>query len=412
MQADQVKVRQGLFNLLSNAAKFTEQGVITLTVKREPPGSFSSPSGLPVEVKPTHAGWLSFRVSDTGIGMNPEQVTRLFHEFSQADVSTNRRYGGTGLGLTITQRFCRMMGGDITVESTPGQGSTFTIWLPAQVVKPRPKSKSDTGLPTLLKIVTASENVSVEAAKDTGTVLVIDNDPTVHDLLTRSLSKEGFRVECTANGETALQLARKLQPTAITLDVVMPDMNGWQVLEALKTDPELAHIPVIMLTMIDDKNLGFALGASDYLTKPIDRNRLVAILKKYQCASELPACSVLVVEDDATARDVMRRTLEKEGWLVAEAENGRVALNWLAEDNPHLILLDLMMPEMDGFEFVAALRQVPDWRSIPVVVLTAKDVTEEDRLRLNSSVEKIIQKGGYNLDELVAEIRRLVATPA
>jgi CheY-like chemotaxis protein len=303
-----------------------------------------------------------------------------------------------------------MMGGDISVESELGRGSTFTIWLPAEVMKPKTKSKSDQGLPTILKIVTAAESAPVETPQEAGTVLVIDNDPTVHDLLTRTLSREGFRVESATDGETALQLARKLRPTAITLDVVMPDMNGWEVLQALKSDPELAHIPVIMLTMIDDKNLGFALGASDYLTKPVDRNRLVALLKKYQCASDIPACSVLVIEDDAATRDVMRRTLEKEGWLVAEAENGLVALDWLVEARPHLILLDLMMPEMDGFEFVAALRQEPDWRSIPVVVLTAKDVTEEDRLRLNSSVEKIIQKGGYSLDELVDEVRYL-ATP-
>jgi CheY-like chemotaxis protein len=194
----------------------------------------------------------------------------------------------------------------------------------------------------------------------------------------------------------------------ITLDVVMPDVNGWEVLEALKGDPELAHIPVIMLTIIDDKNKGFALGASDYLTKPIDRNQLVATLMKYRCPPDLAPCSVLVVEDDPATREIVRRMLEREGWLVTEADNGRIALERLAENRPELILLDLMMPEMDGFEFVTLLHKQADWRSIPIIVLTAKDITHEERRRLNSSVERILQKGGSNREELLAEVRQLV----
>jgi CheY-like chemotaxis protein len=237
--------------------------------------------------------------------------------------------------------------------------------------------------------------------------LVIDDDPTVHDLMRRFLNKEGFWVEVAANGETGLELARQLHPAAITLDVMMPGMDGWVVLSVLKTDPDLVDIPVIMLTIVDDKNLGYALGAADYLTKPIDRERLVAVLSKYRC--EQPRCSVLLVEDDPATREMLRRTLEKEEWWVAEAENGRVALEQVAETRPELILLDLMMPEMDGFEFITELRKDPVWRTIPIVVITAMDLTPEDRLRLNGYVTQILQKGAYSREELLQEVRDLVA---
>jgi CheY-like chemotaxis protein len=240
------------------------------------------------------------------------------------------------------------------------------------------------------------------------TILVIDDDPTVHDLMRRFLSKEGFWVETAAGGEAGLALARQLRPAAITLDVMMPGMDGWAVLAALKADPDLANIPVIMLTMVDNKNMGYTLGASDYLTKPIDRNRLSAILDKYRC--DQLRCSVLLIEDDSATREMMRRMLEKEGWIIAEAENGRVALEQLATAQPELILLDLMMPEMDGFEFVVELRQNPLWRTIPIVVITAMDLTEEERNRLNGSVIQILQKGAYSRDELLLEVRNLVTT--
>jgi CheY-like chemotaxis protein len=192
---------------------------------------------------------------------------------------------------------------------------------------------------------------------------------------------------------------------AITLDVMMPGMDGWAVLTALKADSDLADIPVIMLTIVDDKNLGYALGATDYLTKPVDRQRLMVILQKYQC--EYSPCPVLIVEDDEATREMMRRLLEKEGWRVAEAENGRIALERLAEQRPDLILLDLMMPEMDGFQFIIALRET-EWRSIPIVVVTAMELTLEERQQLNGSVERILQKSAYNRDELLQEIRALV----
>jgi len=381
MQADLSKVRQVLLNLLSNACKFTAQGTITLTVSRET-----------VE----GAVWVTFRLTDTGIGMTPEQMGKLFQVFAQADASTTRQYGGTGLGLAITRRFCQMMGGDITVESALGKGSTFTIRLPAAVIDPKAVA---------VPHVEASQ--ASPLPEGAPTVLVIDDDSTVHDLMQRFLRREGLCMTTAASGEEGLRLARELRPAVITLDVMMPGMDGWAMLTTLKADPLLADIPVIMLTIVDDKNLGYALGAADYLTKPIDWDRLAAILKKYRCAN--PPCTVLVVEDDTDTSAMLRRMLTTEGWAVTEATNGRVALERMAESQPELILLDLMMPEMDGFAFLEALRQQDAWRSIPVVVVTALDLTPEDRQRLNGYVEQILQKGAYSREELLHEIHHLVA---
>jgi signal transduction histidine kinase/DNA-binding response OmpR family regulator len=381
MRADLTKVRQTLFNLLSNACKFTERGTVTLEVASD------TVDGM---------AWITFRVTDTGIGLAPAQLGKLFQAFSQADASTTRKYGGTGLGLAITRHFCQMMGGDITVESTAGQGSTFTIRLPAEVVDPR----------TAMAAAPPTAPASAPPWPGARPVLVIDDDPTVHDLMQRFLGREGVHVVTAASGEEGLRLAHALHPVAITLDVLMPGMDGWTVLAALKADPALADIPVIMLTIIDNQHMGYTLGATDYLTKPIDWNRLVSLLRKYDCA--FPPCRVLVVEDEADMRNILRRMLERAGWVVAEAANGHEALERLAEDRPHLILLDLMMPEMDGFVFVEVLRQQDAWRSIPVVVVTAKDLTPDDRQRLNGYVEQILQKGAYSQEALLHEVQRLV----
>jgi len=379
MRADLTKVRQSLFNLLSNAAKFTENGEITLDVRRD------------------GADWL-FTVRDSGIGMTGEQMAGLFEAFAQADASTTRKYGGTGLGLAITRRFCRMMGGDTTVESEPGRGSAFTICLPAVVTGA--KADGD-ALPP------AAHLEAPPAATGGDLVLVIDDDPAARDLMHRFLTKEGFRPATAAGGEEGLRLARTLHPVAITLDVMMPGMDGWAVLQQLKADPETQDIPVIMLTMVDDKNIGFALGATDYLTKPIDRGRLSALLGRYRCTGEV--CGVLLIEDDEPTREMMRALLTREGWNVLEASNGRVALECMEAACPDLILLDLMMPEMDGFEFARRLHERPEWRAIPVIVLTAKDITEADRLRLNGHVEKIVPKGAWDQSALLREIGALVA---
>ena len=382
MRADILRVRQSLLNLASNASKFTEDGLITLTARRERQGGHE---------------WITFAVADTGIGMTPEQTGRLFEDFSQVDASTTRKYGGTGLGLAISRRFCRMMGGDITVESAPGVGSTFTIRLPAEGEEST--TPEEGGGPATETMPRARSNAH--------TVLVIDDDPTVRQLMERLLAREGFGVALAKNGVDGLRLARQLRPAAITLDVLMPDLDGWSVLAALKGDPELADIPVIVSTIVDEKNRGYSLGAADYLVKPVDRERLTAILRKV-CGGGRAGRCVLLVEDDEATRATLREALERDGWSVALAENGRLGLARLAEGIPDVILLDLMMPEMDGFEFMTELRGEAAWRHIPVLVVTARDLSDEDRRRLNGEVERVIQKGAYDRDTLLQEVVRLL----
>jgi CheY-like chemotaxis protein len=240
-----------------------------------------------------------------------------------------------------------------------------------------------------------------------GTVLVVDDDPAVRALLRRYLGREGFAVEEATDGETALRLARERHPDVITLDVMMPGLDGWSVLALLKEDPLVADIPVVMLTILDERNVGYTLGASGYLTKPIERDRLLSVLRKHARRSRTRR--VLVVEDDASTRGLMRRTLEQEGWTVSEAENGRVALERLPSTKPDLILLDLMMPEVDGFEFLDALRDGPERTHAPVVVITAKDLTEADLQRLNGGVEHVVRKSGTSPQDLLAHVRALLA---
>jgi len=381
IHADVTKVRQCLFNLLSNANKFTESGTILLTINH----SFKRGED-----------WINFQVSDTGIGMTSEQMGKLFQSFTQADASTTRKYGGTGLGLMITQKFCQMMGGDIRVDSEVGAGSTFTIELPCYVREKPLDANLD-----------SEEAIAESETEEAKTILVIDDDPHVREIVERFLQKQGFQVRSASNGIEGLQLAKTLKPAAITLDVMMPGMDGWSVLSALKTDPAVAHIPVVMTTIVDNKNLGYALGASDYLLKPIDRQQLVAVLQKYQSDQVAPA--IMVVEDNPAMREMMRRQLEKGNWDVIDAENGCEALKLLETQTPGLILLDLMMPEMDGFEVIRTLRQHPQWRSIPVIVVTSKELTDGERERLNGSVEKILQKGTYNRQTLLQEVNALLS---
>ena len=380
MHADLTKVRQSLFNLLSNASKFTKNGKITLDV-----------SSQVIKSKK----YVIFKIKDTGIGMNPEQMGKLFQAFSQADASTTRKYGGTGLGLAITKKFCQMMGGDIKVESKLGTGSTFTIVLPIQVVDSNKKPNN-------------SENTFISKKSKSGknTILVIDDDPTIHDLLKRFLAKKGFEVKTATSGAEGVRLAKLLQPEAITLDVMMPGMDGWSVLASLKAHPQTADIPVIMMSMVDDQNLGYALGAAEYLLKPVDSKKLETILDKFKPANN--SHSIMVVEDDPGIREMLCRQLKAEDWKVIEAENGKEALLKLKSCTPGLILSDLMMPEMDGFELVHRLKQVERLRSIPVIILTAKSITNQDRQKLNGGVNKIFEKGSYQRSILFDEVSHLL----
>ncbi|GEM_PF-881095 len=392
MRADLTKIRQILFNLLSNAAKFTEQGSITLRV-----GRVISRSVISNQSRTALAtdSLITFSVTDTGIGMTPEQLNKLFEAFQQADNSTSRKFGGTGLGLAISRKFARLMGGDLTVTSESGKGTTFTVELPTEVEDPNKAGD------TVRLVVGADGSVN-----EGPVILVIDDDANVRELIYRSLTKEGYRVELAADGRTGLELAETLQPRAITLDVMMPGMDGWTVLQQLKANPKTADIPVIMVTIVDDKNLGFSLGAVDYLTKPIDWNRLREVLGRYREPGQ--HTDVLVVEDNPDTREMFKRNLEKEGWSVREAANGRLGLLRMNDALPTLILLDLMMPEMDGFEFMEEFRNHPDWRNIPVIVITAKELTEEDRKRLTGQVTLILEKGRFQKEELLREIHQLI----
>ena len=378
IRADVTRVRQVLFNLLSNASKFTQRGTITLAARRE---------------RGADGERIRCTVQDTGIGMTPTQLDRLFQAFAQADAATSSKYGGTGLGLAISRMFCEVMGGSISVASTAGEGTTFTVLLPVTVRDP------------LAAIAPPTDVLSAEHA---GTVLVIDDDPEARAITRRVLAREGYRVAEAADGESGLRLARELHPDLITLDVLMPGMDGWAVLAELKEDVALAAIPVILQTITEDRNMGFALGASEYLTKPIERKQLAALVKRYVPSPS--SGSVLVVEDDAPTRALLVRALSGAGWTVVEAANGRLALEAIAESTPNLVLLDLMMPEMDGFEFLDVLRREESRRSIPVVVITAKSLTEHDRRRLNGDVARVVQKHSLDAEALLAEVRSVLVT--
>ena len=392
IRADSLKIRQALTNLLSNAAKFTKSGAIAVTVERE-------------------GEWILYRVADTGIGMSPEQQAKLFQPFTQADSSTTRQYGGTGLGLVITRRFCHLMGGEVTMKSELGQGTTFTMRLPVEMqeVTREDAATSPASSNADAEKVAATQLAPQDAARRT--ILAIDDDATVHNLLQRMLEKEGVHVVSAMSGAEGLRLARELKPAAITLDVLMPEMDGWEVLAALQADAELREIPVIMLTMMEDRKTGYALGVRDYMVKPIDRNRLNAIIDKLDLRREgseaAGGTSILLVEDDDATRAMMRRALEKEGCVVEEAVNGREALQKVEARRPALILLDLMMPEMDGFEFCAAVCERPDWGEIPIIVLTALDLTPEDRRRLNGTIQQVVRKGN-SMGDVLDKVRDLV----
>ena len=371
-RSDATKLRQCVFNLLSNAAKFTEGGTITLRAARE------------VDAR---GDWLRFTVQDTGIGMSPEQLGRLFERFTQADESTTRNYGGTGLGLALSRAFAQLLGGDITVDSVEGKGTSFTLRVPA--VAPEQAVEATPAAP---------ENQMTVG----DLVLVIDDEANQRELMTRFLERQRFAVRTAGDGRTGLDLAKSLKPRAILLDVMMPEMDGWSVLAALKADPETAGIPVVMVSFVADAALSASLGAVEAVPKPVDWARLRTILDQFRAADG----DVLVVDDDADMRHRLRTVLERNGWTVREAGNGCEALDQVRHGVPRLVLLDLTMPVMDGFSFLDRLRDLPGCTEVPVVVLSARDVTAAERNRL-SEADQVLRKGDTSLQDIATELRKI-----
>ncbi len=376
MHSDVTKIRQVLLNLLGNAAKFTEHGTITLAASRD--------------VSP---GNIVFRVSDTGIGMTQDQQEKLFQRFVQADSSTTRKFGGTGLGLSLTKAFAEMLGGTVTVESELGRGSSFAVSLPVTYVaveadEPETETGAETG----------------EQHRDL--VLVIDDDEDQRTLVTRFLHREGFQARTAHDGETGLKLARALRPRAILLDVMMPGIDGWSVLSALKGDDELSDIPVVMVTFAEQRALAASLGATDYVVKPVRWEKFKSVMDRFRPTGK----SVLVIDDDDDTRGRLRTLLERDGWSVIEAGNGREGLDRLAEDRPGVVLLDLTMPVMDGFTFLGEMRKAPGCADIPVLVLTALDLSRDDRRRLRGA-SQILNKGEASMRMVGDKLHHLAEQP-
>ncbi|MFN2976582.1 response regulator [Terriglobus aquaticus] len=369
MHTDLVKLRQCLFNLIGNAAKFTENGTITLKAERK-------------------GDDVLFSVIDSGIGMTEEQTSRLFERFQQADESTTRKFGGTGLGLAITRAFCRLMGGDITVSSVYGSGSTFTMRIPA--ILPQQNLQAEADAP------------AAHVEDDKQIVLVVDDDPAQRELLKRFLEREGFGVRTAADGKTGVELARSLQPRAILLDVMMPQMDGWSVLSAIKSDPETERIPVVMVSFVNEPGLSEYLGAAETVQKPVEWSRLKSVMERFRGETG----DVLVVDDDEDTRRRLRTVFERDGWTVSTAENGLKALETVTHTPPRVILLDLTMPVMDGFDFLHELRLRPGCADIPVVVYTARLLDAAERKQLESA-DRVLVKGETDMRQLTGTLRAL-----
>jgi len=376
IRSDMKMLRQTLSNLLDNASKFTRDGTVRLSIAQDP----------------DDLAFVRIQVQDTGIGMTPEQQVRVFQEFSQADESTTRRFGGTGLGLALCRRFVTLLGGEILLSSTPGQGSTFQIRLPKMGERPQ----------------TLIGETAQESAQDEGVtkVLIIDDDAAMRDALSRMLTREGYWVAAASSGQEGLNLAHALKPHIITLDIAMPGMDGWEVLETLKHDVDLRNTPVVLVTMMEGRSKGYALGAADFIQKPISRDSLLPVLKRLTHFKD--DSPVLIVEDDPDTLKGLCRILDPEGWPIQTATNGSDAMDQITFQRPRVILLDLMLPGMDGFQLLTELQHHPEWSAIPVVVLTAKDLTREDLERLHApQVRQVFSKGAIGKAEIVEAVRNL-----
>ena len=392
IRSDKTRVRQIVFNLVANACKFTHDGFVKICVKQK----------LVDDLE-----YIDIEVADSGIGMTDVQVAKLFSSFVQADSSTTRKYGGTGLGLAISKQLAEKLGGSLEVESQLGEGSIFTASLP--VFTKIEEVPAEEGI---LQDHSENKVQYTQDFKNVPRILVIDDDPIVLDMMSKHLSSSGFEVLVAEGGKQGIEMARRELPSVITLDILMPGMDGWSVLRTLKADAVTANIPVIMASILDEQKQGFALGANDYVSKPINRSKLMSAIKRFvKIGSDK---QVLIVEDDADSRMFLNRLLRSERLEVVEAVNGKDAFDLLVSTKklPELILLDLMMPIMNGFEFLSRIREVETLTDIPVLVITAADLSNSDKERLRGSVENVIQKDSVNKERMLEEITNLISSNA
>ena len=387
VHSDQDKIRQIVLNLLSNAAKFTHAGKITLAARMQGEN-------------------LCISVADSGIGISAEALPRIFKEFQQADNSTTRQYGGTGLGLSISRNLAHLLGGEITVESELGKGSIFTLVIPSQYgSQPQPAGEvaiQPSAAQELSAASQAGQQPSNQEAKKL--ILVIDDDPDAVYLLQENLNPQEYHVTGARDGKTGFQLARQQQPHAILLDIMMPGADGWQVLHDLKDNHATSHIPVILLTIVDKKALGFKLGAAAYLLKPLDPAAVRETLIQVTHTTIRRPKHVLVIDDDPHIADMLSQYLPEAEFKLESALDGVAGLAAVKADPPDIILLDLMMPRLDGFGFLDRLRTDPQTRHLPVIVISAKDLTQAESDRLRASVTLIMKKQGFQGEKLADEI--------
>jgi len=388
LRTDVLKVKQILVNLLSNAAKFTDHGMISIRV---------APSN----------GMIKFEVEDTGIGIEEKNLELVFQEFQQIDSSSTRKYQGTGLGLPISRRLARMLGGDLLVKSQYGKGSVFTLLLPPEFPEEL-KTKFVVSVPPVspphvpVRIEKKKEETPVP---DRAQILCIDDDPDVLEILRNYLIPEGYSVVTAMSGDEGIEMAAKLKPNLITLDIMMPKKDGWQVLRELKRSQETKDIPVLIHSMIDNKPLAISLGAHDVLPKPVDAQQLLSVVRKVsRSAKEF----VLVVDDSEDFCETVMRMLQGDGITARCAYNGREALEIIRKDSPALILLDLLMPVMDGFQFIRELQENERWKNIPVVILSAKEITPEEQEELNKRIVEFMHKRDFSREALSKTVNRIL----
>lgn len=376
IRSDRNKIKQILLNLLSNAVKFT-------------------PKGGSITIDATGKdGRVELRVMDTGIGIAKENLDKIFDEFRQVDGSSTREYGGTGLGLAITKRLVKLLGGEIRVESEIHKGSTFII-----------------NIPVTLNGVEALTVAASRIDPDKKIILAVDDDPSVIYVLKKYLEGEGYQVVPAHNGAVAVRLAKEVKPFAITLDIMIPGKDGWEVINELKGDPATEHIPIVVISILDNKSLGFSLGATEYLTKPVERETVLNALGRLmspRCVGMDCTPNVLLVDDDPIHIMAMKAVLADSGYKVTVAPGGKEGIEILKEATPCAIILDIMMPEVDGFMVLEELKKRKETRDIPVIILTAKDITDDDKKRLNGSIQDIIGKGNFAHEEVLRDLKNIM----